>query len=417
MVQALDPTSSPSARSSSSGPAARTHFPVLIVGGGTAGICVAARLKNRLHALDVAILDPSEHHDYQPLWTLAGGGVVEKSVSRRSMNSVIPPGVTWLREAAARFEPEHNRVITDSDQAFTYDHLVVAAGIQIEWKLIPGLAEGLGTHGICSNYSYQHVDYTWSTIQSLKSGTAIFTQPGTPVKCGGAPQKICYLADDYFRFRSGVRDQITLKFISGLDNIFAVERYRKTLEEVIERKGIETRYRMELVSIDPGNQVATFQDKDTNGTVEERFDMLHVCPPMSAPDFIKNSPLAAETGWVDVDRASLRHTRYRNVYGIGDASNLPTSKTGAAIRKQAPVLVDHLVADIEGRTSGAAYDGYTSCPLVTGYGKLVMAEFDYDKQPKESFPIDQSKERWSMYQVKRRLLPWLYWNLMLKGKL
>jgi len=393
------------------------HYQILIIGGGTAGISVAARLRNEVPSHSVAILDPAQVHYYQPMWTLIGGGVFPKQRSERKMADVIPDGVTWITEPAAEFRPDTNTVVTAAGSTLTYDYLVVAPGIQIDWDKIPGLKEGIGSHGICSNYSYDYVSYTWECIRDFKGGTAIFTQPSTPVKCGGAPQKICYLAEDYFRNHSKVRDRSEVIFASAMVAIFAVKKYRDTLEKVIAREEIDARFNYELTALNPEMKLATFTDTKTGETEELKFDMIHVTPPMSAPDFIKNSPLAAETGWVSVDSKSLRHTQYANVFAIGDASNLPTSKTGAAIRKQAPVLVSHLVADINGSTSTAAYDGYTSCPLVTGYGKLVMAEFDYDGNPAKTFPfIDQGKERWSMWLVKKFGLPWLYWNLMLKGK-
>lgn len=393
-----------------------SHHSVLIVGGGSGGITVAARLKRSAPNLDVAILDPALTHFYQPLWTLIGGGVFRKEKSERPMASVIPKGVTWIESPAAAFLPEENTVTTTDGLRISYDFLVVAAGIQIDWDNIPGLAENLGTRGICSNYSYDSVSYTWECIHNFKGGTAVFTQPSTAVKCGGAPQKICYLAEDYFRKRSHVRDRTKVIFGSGLGSIFAVKKYRETLEKVIARKEIDARFQYDLTSIDADKKVATFRHLETDTLEEVPYDMIHVTPPMSSPDFIKNSPLAAETGWVSVDPKSLRHTAFPNVFAIGDCSNLPTSKTGAAIRKQAPVLVAHLMAAIQHRSTSEAYNGYTSCPLVTGYGSLVMAEFDYDGTPDESFPIDQGKERWTMWLVKKIGLPWLYWNLMLKGR-
>jgi len=391
------------------------HHSVLIIGGGTGGITVAARLKRGQRDLDVAILDPAREHFYQPMWTLIGGGVFKKQKSSRPMESVIPKGVTWISSSVAEFHPDENVVKTSEGEKLTYDYLVVAAGIQVDWNKIPGLEENLGINGVCSNYSYESVDYTWECIRDFRGGTAVFTQPATAVKCGGAPQKICYLAEDYFRKRSGVRNQSKVLFRSGLGSIFAGARYRETLEEVIARKEIDAQYQWDLASLDAENKKATFKHLETGEMEEISYDMIHVTPPMSAPDFIKNSPLAADTGWVSVDPKSLRHTEFPNIFAIGDCSNLPTSKTGASIRIQAPVLVAHLLASIKSGSATDVYNGYTSCPLVTGYGSLVMAEFDYEQNPDESFPIDQSKERWTMWWVKKTGLPWLYWNLMLKG--
>jgi len=392
------------------------HHQVVIVGGGTAGITVAARLAKLWgKRLDIAVLEPSDKHYYQPLWTLVGDGVAPKQITERSEAAVMPRGVQWIRDAAAEFLPAENTIRTRDGKKITYDWLVVAAGLQILWDKIPGLRESLGKGGVCSNYSFGTVDFTWQAIREFKGGNAIFTNPSGAVKCGGAPQKIMYLADEHFR-KAGVRDKANVIYMSALPNIFAVERYRKTLEKVISRKEIDCRFQHELVEILPERHEVVFRNLESGKCITLPYDLLHVTPPMGPPTLLAASPLADEQGWIDVDRQTLRHKRYANVFALGDCSNLPTSKTGAAIRKQAPVLVKNLRAAIAGQAPGAIYDGYTSCPLVTGYGKLVMAEFDYDKRPQETFPIDQSRERWSMWLVKRYLLPLMYWHGMLKGR-
>lgn len=393
-----------------------THHQVVIVGGGTAGIAVAARLRRELKSSDVAIVEPSAQHYYQPAWTLVGGGDYRKEDTARSEASLIPPGATWVQDAVSEFLPEENAVITRGGRKVTYDFLVVCPGIQIDWGKVKGLPEALGKDGVTSNYSYQTCDKTWEFLRGFRGGTAIFTQPSTPIKCGGAPQKIMYLADDHFR-KAGVREKTQVKFISAMPNIFPVTHYAPGLERVIQRKGIDTLYRHELVEVRPATREAVFKNLDTGEERLEHYDFLHVTPPMSAPDFIKHSPLADAAGWVEVNRETLQHVRYPNVFALGDASSLPTSKTGAAIRKQAPVAVHNLVAAIQGRPLPDTYHGYTSCPLVTGYGRLILAEFDYDKQPAETFPFDQRKERWSMYFAKKRLLPLVYWQGMMKGRL
>jgi sulfide:quinone oxidoreductase len=328
---------------------------------------------------------------------------------------VMPRKAKWIRDAVDEFDPDGNRLLTRDGLEVTYDYLVVAPGIQLNWHKVKGLKETIGKDGVCSNYSFQTVGGTWETLQNFQGGTAIFTHPAGAVKCGGAPQKICYLADDYFRER-GIRDKCRIVFVAAMPNMFAVERYRKTLDKVVQRKGIETHFNHNLIELRPETKEAVFENLETGEQMTMHYNMLHVTPPMSAPDFVADSKLADADGWVDVDRHTLRHVRYANVFALGDASNLPTSKTGAAIRKQAPVLAENLQAVMAGREPTARYDGYTSCPLVTGYGKLVLAEFDYDKQPEETFPFDQSKERYSMYLLKKYLLPRLYWYGMLKGR-
>jgi sulfide:quinone oxidoreductase len=392
------------------------HHDILVVGGGTAGITVAAQLtKGWFNRTDVAIIDPSRNHYYQPAWTLVGGGTFRKEATRRDLASVIPRKATWIQDAVTEFDPEHNRVRTRDGRVIEYDQLVVAAGIQINWDGIQGLQENVGQHGICSNYSYETVGSTWENIRNFKGGTAIFTQPAGAIKCGGAPQKICYLGEDYFR-KQGVRDSTRVIFATAGAGIFSVEKYKHVLSAVVERKGIETMFRHNLVAVRPETKEAIFEHTDTGETVSLHYDMIHVTPPMGPPAFIAKSPLANDGGWVDVDKYTLQHVRYPNVFSLGDSSSLPTSKTGAAIRKQAPVLVKNLREFIAGKPLTAKYSGYTSCPVVTGYGRVVLAEFDYEGEPAESFPFDQAQERWSMWLLKKYVLPVLYWRGMLKGR-
>lgn len=393
------------------------HHQIVIVGGGTAGITVAAQLtRTWFNRRDVAVIEPSDKHYYQPLWTLVGAGLASKEATERSESSVIPRRVTWIRDAVAEFLPEQNMIRTRDGKTVTYDWLIVGAGLQINWGKIPGLQESIGKNGVCSNYSYGTVDSTWDAIRHFHGGNAVFTNPSGAVKCGGAPQKIMYLADDRFR-EAGVRDKTKIIYASALPNIFAVEPYRATLENVVARKDIECRFRHELMEIRPQSKEAIFKNLDTHEQTTIPYDLLHVTPPMGPPTFIATSLLADKDGWVDVDKETLRHKRFPSVFALGDCSNLPTSKTGAAIRKQAPVVVRNLVAAMQGQPLRAVYDGYTSCPLVTGIGKLVLAEFNYKKEPDESFPVDQSQERWSMWFLKRHLLPLMYWYGMLKGRM
>lgn len=402
---------------------AAEHHRIVIVGGGSAGISVAARLFRTLKHPDVAIIEPSEDHYYQPLWTLVGGGVFPKERSHRLEKRYIPHGATWIKERVVELCPDENKVLLEGGRAVEYDYLVLAAGIQIDWGKIKGLEGHLRQGGLCSNYAYEQCEGTWDTIKNFSGGTAIFTQPSSAIKCAGAPQKIMYLADDHFR-KAHVRDKTEITFVSGAPSIFSVKEYANTLNQVIERKGIKTLYKYDLVEIRPQSHEAVFRSLDNGNEIVMHYDMMHVTPFMSAPDFIKYSPFAQTAdgptkGYVKVDKLTLQNPDYPNVFAIGDCSSLPTSKTGAAIRKQAPVLVKNLLAAMRNETAPMPgnYDGYTSCPLVTGYGRLVLAEFDYSLKPKETFPVDQTKERFSMYLLKAFGLPAIYWHGMLKGRM
>jgi sulfide:quinone oxidoreductase len=394
----------------------KDHYEVLIIGGGSGGITVASYLRNQPDAPEVAIIEPSDKHYYQPLWTLVGAGVMGRHHSVRDESSCMPRGTTWIRDRVATVDPVAHTVTLESGRTVGYAQLVVAAGIQIDWGKIPGLKESVGKPGtgVVSNYDFETVEATWEAIRSFQGGTAIFTDPKTAVKCGGAPQKIMYLADDAFR-RQGVRDRTKVVFMNAKPVNFTAPAYAATFREICAERDLEIRLGHDLVALDVPRKIATFQTP--TGAVTMNYDLIHVTPPQSAPDFLKRSPLANADGWVDVDKHTLRHVTYPDVFALGDCSSLPTSKTGAAIRKQAPVVARNLRAAREGLPLPASYDGYTACPVVTGYGSLVMAEFDYSKEPTESMPFDQNQERYSMYALKAYLLPQLYWHGMLKARL
>lgn len=392
----------------------KNKYQVLIIGGGAAGITVAAQLKKKKPSVEVAIIEPSEKHYYQPAWTLVGGGRYKVENSAKPQASVIPKGVTWIKDYAVKIDPDNNQVTVQKGDVFTYDYLVVCPGITIDWDKIKGLKEYLGKNGVTTNYTKDTAPYTWELINNFKGGTAIFTFPAGAIKCPGAPQKIMYMAEHTFRI-NGVRDKTHIIYANAMGKMFGVPAYNAPLEKVVQRKQIDVRYGHNLIEIRGDKKEAVFATSDGQ-QVTLKYDMIHVAPPMTTYDFIKQSPLANEQGWVDVDQYTCQHKKYKNVFSLGDSSSLPTSKTAAAIRKEAPVVVANILALMEKKTPSQTYNGYACCPLITDYGKVIFAEFDYNKQPLPSFPLDPTKERYSMWLMKRYVLPWLYWNRMLKGE-
>jgi len=394
-----------------------SHYQILIIGAGNAGISIAAQLHRKNSKLKIAIIDPADKHYYQPAFTLVGGGVYDIQKTIRNQKDVIPSFVRWIKEYASEFIPEENTVKTKDGNSYTYDYLVVCPGIQINWDWIEGLPETINKNGVCSNYSAETAPYTYELLKKTTKGNILFTNPGTPVKCGGASQKVMYLSADNFKKR-GLSDQVNLEFCSAGRVIFGIKKYEIELKKLIKGYGIKVNFKHDLIKIDGPNHKATFKITADDGSTSEvikDFDMIHVTPPQSTPNFIKNSPLSNADGWIDVDKHTLQHTKYPNIFAAGDATNTPNAKTGAAIRKQAPILVYNLLEVMNNSKSFSSYNGYTSCPIVVGYGKLILAEFDYNNEPMETFPFDQAKPSWLMYKLKTVILPWLYWNKILKG--
>ena len=394
---------------------------VVIIGGGAAGIAVAASLKARKRDLDIAIIDPAEIHYYQPGWTMVGGGVFDPAVTARTMASLIPAGVRWIKAAVAAFEPEKKVVILDGCRVVKYSKLIVAPGIKLDWSGIEGLVETLGRNGVTSNYRYDLAPYTWELVQGLKKGRAVFTQPPMPIKCAGAPQKALYLSSDHW-LRSGSLNNIGVDFFNAGPVLFGVKDYVPALMQYIEKYQAKLHFQHRLVRIDGPAHKAWFARTDAEGgqsTVETDFDMIHVVPPQTAPDFIRVSPLADAAGWVDVDQGTLRHKTLEGIYSLGDACNAPNAKTAAAARKQAPVVAHNVLKDMGAIRGGdAIYDGYGSCPLTVERGKILLAEFGYGGKLLPSFPswlIDGTKPSSLAWLLKERMLPPIYWHAMLKG--
>ncbi|KAH8240248.1 hypothetical protein KR032_012396 [Drosophila birchii] len=396
----------------------RQECQVLVVGGGTGGCAMAAKLSSRLGSNKVIVLEPEEKHYYQPMFTLIGGGMKRLEQSHRQMGDVLPKKARWIQESALNFDPDKNEVSTSGGKTIKYDFLVIATGMQLKYEKVPGLVEALEApeSNVCSIYSPKYVDDVYGCLRKTYRGNAIFTFPHCPIKCAGAPQKIAYIAEHYFR-KMGRRDNINIIYNTSLPVIFGVKQYADALWKVAKKRNITVNVSRNLVEVRPEDSVAVFEDITKPGErYEETYSMLHVCPPMSAPDVIANcKQLVNEAGFVNVNQATLQHVKYSNVFAIGDSASTPNSKTAAAAAAQSPVVFKNLMAAIEGREGTEAYDGYASCPLVTGYSTCILAEFDYNLAPLETFPFDQAKERYSMFIMKKTFMPILYWQLMMRG--
>lgn len=431
---------------------------IVIVGGGLAGMSTAARLNNTLSNADITVIEPDPTSvSYQPGQTLIGGGVWEKEDIIYKRDDFLPSGVKLIKGSVTAFDPDNNKVTVDGSQDVSYDQLIVATGLMLNFGAIKGLEgeitssgadntvvrQKVGKNGTHSIYFRDGAADTYKGIQELiekaKNHTgseklqAVFTHPNTPIKCGGAPKKIMYLVNSRLE-EAGVRDKVELTFYPNGGSMFGVPEYHEAILQQFKDRDFKWHYAHNLVEIDTDAKVAIFnhhwkekgewdEDLEEYGVVlrsepvEVKYDFIHITPPMKAPDVVKNSPLGSDAGWVPVVKETLQHVTYKNVWCLGDVAAVPMGKTGGSVRKQYKVLVDNMVASMEGKSSlPSRYGGYTVCPLITSIGTVMLAEFDWSKKPTPSFPLDPTQERWIMWLLKVYMLKPMTIHGMLSGR-
>ncbi|HHH19582.1 MAG TPA: NAD(P)/FAD-dependent oxidoreductase [Campylobacterales bacterium] len=430
---------------------------VVIVGGGLAGMSTAARLKNSADNVEVVVLEPSESAtSYQPGQTLVGGGVWENADTEYKTADFVPDGVTWIKEKAVEFDPKNNSLKTSGGQTIGYDYLVIAAGLKLDYSKIEGLGitdtitsrgddsavrKVIGQNGLTSIYFANGASDTWTEMQKFiaeaKSGKkvkGIFSHPNTPIKCGGAPKKIMYLTDARLR-EAGARENAELTFYPNGGKMFGVPEYHDAIKAQFEARDMKWHYNHNLIKVDPIKKIATFDKHSTvqgawdedleeytmetrHENVEVPFDFIHITPPMIAAEEIGSSPIGSGKGWVPVDKETLQHVKFKNVFALGDIAGVPMGKTGGSARKQYKVVVDNILTMMEGGdiNQNGRYAGYTVCPLVTGLGTVMLAEFNWTKKPTPSFPLDPTQERWIWWLLKVYALKPMTQYGMLSGR-
>ncbi|KAM3959188.1 sulfide:quinone oxidoreductase, mitochondrial-like [Aphomia sociella] len=388
---------------------------LLVVGGGAAGCNLAWRFSRKLNNDDIIVLEPSKIHYYQPLFPLIAAGIQQYGKCQKPTLSVLPRQVRWLYDHAEDFDPCNNIVHTKNGKKIRYNYLIIAVGVKNDYEKIPGLRQALNYHnsGVSTIYSPVHCVKTWCCLNKFKGGHAIFTFPRTGSKCSGAAQKIMYLADDYWR-QHNLRQLVNITYNTGGDALFGVEKYATALTKIARCRNISVNCCTNLLEV--SERGAVFEDNGGK-TITLPYNLLHVTPPMSPPVcLMRCEKLVSETGYLDVDKYTLQHTRYPNIYGVGDCINTPNSKTVAAVAGQSPVVERNLLDTMEDKQPSAKYNGYEACPMMTSYNCGILAEFLYDKRLCETFPFDQSKERRLFYYMKKHLFPFIYWNRLIKGK-
>jgi len=401
----------------------KTKARIVIAGGGAAGLTVASHLARKLDGADIAIVEPSADHYYQPGYTLIGAGLKPASYSTLRTEDYVARNVRWVQDRVAEFDPHGNKVTTENGAVLAYDYLVVATGLVLDYAAIEGMETSLiGRNGIASVYAgARFAEASWQALAAFKEqgGIGLFGRPATEMKCAGAPLKQTFLADDHLR-RAGTRSRAKIIYNAHNQTLFSVPLVDAKVKDLFARQEFVVNFGHVLTKIDPSRRIATYAT--AQGPVEMNWDFINVIPPMRAPMPVRKSPLAwqsgpfAADGWLEVDKATLRHTRFGNVFGVGDINGVPKGKTAASVKWQAPVVADHLVASIEGKAGTERYNGYTSCPLITRSGQAMLVEFDYDNNLTPSFPfIDPLQEHWLPWVIKEKLLKPNY-TAMLRGQ-
>ena len=428
---------------------------ILIIGGGLAGISTAARLANTLSDPDITIVEPNPKSvSYQPGNTLVAAGIYEKSDIMYDNKDFLPSGVKLIKDKAVEFNPEQNSVGLASGDTLTYDFMIIATGLVLNYGAIKGLEEVgeaytagdaskilniFGDSGATSIYNIDSAVAAWDQMQKFiakaKAGEkvkGVFTDPNTAIKCGGAPKKIMYLTNARLN-EANARANADLTFFADSGKLFGVKEYADAIEKQFIARDMKWNFNHNLVSVDLKNKIATFDkhwqekgayDQDLEEymmvtkhlNVDVPFDFLHITPPQKAPDEIGNSEVGSAKGWVPVDKETLQHVKYKNIFSLGDVAAIPMGKTGGSVRKQYKVLVDNLVALMEGKEMTSKYGGYTVCPLITDIGKVMLAEFDWTAKPTPSFPLDPTQERYIWWLLKVYLLKPMTQYGMLSGK-
>lgn len=387
----------------------KTQARIVILGAGAAGTTMANRLVQRLDGATITLIDGRKRHLYQPGFTLIAAGLKPTGYSVSSNEEWLPDGIEWVNEAAAEIDPEAKRVVTAGGKTIAYDYLILASGLKLDWDAVEGFDMSLvGTNGIGAVYAGpEQALATWGAMNRFtdEGGKAVFFRPATEMKCAGAPLKYAFLTDDYAR-RKGSRGRVEVHYHAHAGALFSVPIVHEKVRMLFDDRGVKTRYNHVMKAIDPGKRILTFATPE--GDIETDYDFTNVIPPMVAPDVVRNSPLPwqdgpwVNEGWAEVDRETMRHLRYPNVFAVGDVAGVPKGKTAASVKWQVPVAEDHLVADIEGKLSPATYNGYTSCPMITRVGRAMLVEFDYRNNLTPSFPgvIAPLEELWLTWLMK-----------------
>lgn len=390
------------------------HHDVVVVGGGNAGISLAARLR-RDGCRDVAVVEPKTVHEYRPLLSFVAGGTATLEDLRRPQADVVPPGCRWYADRVTAVQPEQRLVRLAGGRELTYGDLVLCPGSHVDWDAVPGAAAAVRTSSAATSYLPELAPRTWEMLSTTTSGRVVFAISTRHVPCAPVGMKPLFMAADHWR-RTGVLDGIDIELLVEGPVLVGQPRADRELRAVAREYGVVVRTGTTVDAVDAETRTLSLSTPD--GADELAYDVLYLAPPHRAHGWVARSGLADadSDGFVAVDPQTLQHVAHPRVWGLGDAATVGTMPSGGALRRQVPVVAHNIRARRTGRP-WRRYDGYTVAPVATSRSRLLLAEFDRTGKAEPTFPFpDLVRPRRSVLLFDRYLEKHVYWRRLLRGR-
>lgn len=391
---------------------------LVILGAGTGGTIMANKLRKVLDRSewDITIVDENKNHYYQPGFLFIPFGIYTSQDVIKPKADFIPPGVKLLFNKIDKIEPGNNRVLLAGGNVLTYDWLIIATGIRLVPEETPGLKDKLWYKKIFDFYSLEGAVAMHEFFRNWEGGRLVLAITEMPFKCPVAPLEFVFLADHYFT-EKGIRDKVDISFVTPLPGAFTKPRTSKLLGDLMEQKNIKVVPEFYIEHVDNDEQKIVSYDQK-----EVPFDVLAIIPVNKGSDVIERSGMGDDLGFIPTDKYTLRSSQYENIFVLGDASNIPTSKAGSVVHFAADILYENFLSAIENRPLKAQFDGHSNCYIETGFGMGSIIDFNYNTEPLPgTFPLPGIGpfgllQNTKMNHYGKILFRWIYWHILLKGK-
>ncbi len=393
---------------------------LIIIGAGTAGTMMANKLNRKLDARQwqITIIDRDNEHYYQPGFLFIPFGIYQPEDVVKSRTEFIPKEVTFLMDEVDVIEGEQNLLRLKSGKELKYDVLIIATGVEAVPEETPGLKGELWYKDIFDFYTYEGAVKLADKLKDWKGGKLVINLAETQIKCPVAPLEFTFLAEAYFT-EKGMRDKVDIKYVTPLSGAFTKPKATEMLSGMMAEKNIEVIPDFYLASVDNKKKVIVSYDEK-----EVPFDLLIMIPVNKGDQVIERSGMGDEDGlnFVPTDKFSLQSKKFKNIFVIGDTTNVPTSKAGSVAHFEAEILTENVISYIYNRPMKATFDGHANCFIETGYGKAALIDFNYDTEPlpgKFPFagvgPMDLLKATRANH-LGKLAFKWVYWHMLLTGK-